>query len=166
MNMDHLDQFIDLRRSDIEPEVFTAAIAIQHVSKLISSGGSSIGRPDLESALLPQQIEVFLVRAISTAQKTKCFEHEWCSLRQAVPPIKIAWMIGQAHFQENLARAMDNPEEMEYVSQIDFAADCYAYPAAINTYPHDGALQAWYINGYMFAWYKYFSISTDDKIPH
>ncbi len=75
-------------------------------------------------------------------------------------------MIGQAHFQENLARAMDNPEEMEYVSQIDFAADCYAYPAALNTYPHDGALQVWYINGYMFAWYKYFSISTDDKIPH
>ncbi len=53
--MDHLDQFIDLRRSDIEPEVFTAAIAIQHVSKLISSGGSSIGRPDLESALLPHR---------------------------------------------------------------------------------------------------------------
>ena len=122
---------------DIDPEVFATAIAIQHISKLIASGGSSIGRPDLESVLPPQQIEVFLVRAISTAQKTKRFVHEWRSLQQAIPRIKIAWENGQAHLQENLARAMDNPEEMEYLSQIDFAADCYAYAAAIKTYPHD-----------------------------
>jgi hypothetical protein len=51
---------------------------------------------------------------------------------------------------------MDNPEELEYLSQIDFAADCYASAAAIKTYPHDGALQAWYINGYMLSWQRYF----------
>jgi hypothetical protein len=123
MNMDHLQQFIDLRRTEIDPEVFAAANATHHVSKLITSGGSRIGHPDLESVLPPQQIEIFLVRAISATQKTKRFEHEWRSLQQAIPPIKIAWENGQGHFQENLARAMDNPEEMECLSQIDFAAD-------------------------------------------
>jgi hypothetical protein len=134
MNVNHLQQFIDLRRTDIDPEVFAAAVAIHHVSKLIASGGSRIGRSDLESVVPPQQLEVFLGRAVSTAQKTKRFEHEWRSLQQAIPRIKIAWVNGQAHFQENLARAMDNPEEMEYLSQIDFAADCYAYAAALKTY--------------------------------
>jgi hypothetical protein len=157
MNMDHLQQFIDLRRTDIHPEVFAAATAIHYVNKLIASGGSNIGRLDLESVLPPQQIEVFLFRAISTAQKTKRFDkHEWRSLQQAIPHIKIAWENGQAHFQENLARAMDNPEEMEYLSQIDFAADCYAYAAALKTCPHDAVLQAWYINGYMLAWQRHF----------
>lgn len=154
--MDHLQQVTDLRRTDIDPEVFAAAIAILRVSKLIASGGSSVGRPDLESVVPPQQIEVFLVRAISAAQKTKRFEHEWRSLQQAIPPINIAWKDGQAHFQENLARAMDNPEEMEYLSQIDFATDCYASAAALKTYPQDGALQTWYVNGYMLAWQQYF----------
>ena len=46
---------------------------------------------------------------------------------------------------------MDNPEEMEYLSQIDFATDCYAYAAALKTYSHDAALQAWFINGYMLS---------------
>jgi hypothetical protein len=164
MNMDHLQQFTDLRRTDIDPEVFAAALAIQHVSKLIASGGSSIGRPDLEAALPPQQIEAFLLRAISTAQKTKRFEHEWRSLQQAIPPIKIAWENGQAHFQENLARAMDNPEEIEYLSQIDFAADSYAYAAALKTYPHDRVHQAWYMNGYMLAWQQHFF--TDESTSH
>jgi hypothetical protein len=161
MNMDHLRQFIDLRRTDIDPEVFAAALAIHYVSKLIASGGSSIGRPDVESVLPPQQIEAFLERAISSAQKTRRFELEWRSLQQAIPPIKIAWGNGQAHFQETLARAMDNPEEMEYLSQIDFAADCYAYPAALKIYPHDGALQAWYMNGYMLSWQEHFFADED-----
>ncbi len=156
MNMDHLQQFIDLRRTDIDPEVFAAAIAIQHVSKLIASGGSSIGRPDLESVLSPQQIEIFLFRAISAAQKTKRFEQEWHSLQQAIPGIKIAWEKGQMLFQENLARVLDNPEEMEYLSQIDFALDCYAYVVALKTYPHDRAAQAWCIHGYMVGWRQHF----------
>jgi len=54
MNMEHLKPFIDLRKTDIDPEVFAAAIAIHHVSKLIASGGSSIGQLDLESVLPPQ----------------------------------------------------------------------------------------------------------------
>jgi len=154
--MDHLQQFIDLRRTDLDPEVFAAALAIYHVSKLIASGGSSSGHPDLESVLPPRQIEAFLDRAISSAQKTKRFELEWRSLQRAIPPIKMAWGNGQAHFQETLTRAMDHPEEIEYLSQIDFAADCYAYPAALKIYPHEGALQAWYINGYMLSWQAHF----------
>jgi hypothetical protein len=71
MNMDHLQQFTDLRRTDIDSEVFATALAILHIRKLIASGGSSIGRPDLETMLTPLQIEVFLVRTISAAQKTK-----------------------------------------------------------------------------------------------
>src|SRR6266566_6976286 len=152
MNIEYLQQFIDLRRADIDPEMFAAALAICHISKLITSGGSNIGRPDLESALPPQQIEVFLLQAIATAQKTKRLEQEWRSLQQAIPGIKIAWENGQAHFQETLARAMKDPEEMEYLSQIDFTADCYAYGAALKVYPYDKALQAWYMNGYMHAW--------------
>jgi hypothetical protein len=54
-------------------------------------------------------------------------------------------------FSEILARAMKDPAEMEYLSQIDFATDCYAYGAALKVYPSDKALQAWYMNGYMHA---------------
>ena len=73
--MDHLQHFIDLRRTDIDPEVFAAALAIYHVRKLITSGGSSSERADLEAVPSPGQIEAFLGRAISSAQKTKRFEH-------------------------------------------------------------------------------------------
>jgi hypothetical protein len=97
MNMDYIEQFIDLRRADIDPEVFAAALAIRHIRKLIASGGL-----DFESVTSPQQIEVFLLRAISTAQKTKRFEREWRSLQLAIPGIKIAWENGQAHFQKSL----------------------------------------------------------------
>jgi len=45
---------------------------------------------------------------------------------------------------------------MEYLSQIDFAADSYAYVAAFNAYPRDEALQNWVINGYMLAWREHF----------
>lgn len=151
MNIEYLQQFIDLRRADIDPEMFSVAHAIHYINKLIFNGRNSIGQPDLESVLTPQHIEVFLIRAISTVQKTKRSEQEWRCIQQVIPPIKIAWENGQAHFQETFARAMDNPEEMEYLSQIDFAAYCYAYPAALKTYPHDRAFQAWYMNGYMLA---------------
>src|SRR5207237_595591 len=107
---------------------------------------------------------VFLLRSISTAQKTKRFEHEWRSLQEAIPRIKIAWENGQVHFQENLARAIDNPEEMEYLSQIDFAADCYCYSSALKVSPYDRALQAWYLNGYMLAWQQHFF--TDENASH
>jgi len=117
MNMEHLQQFIDLRRAEIDPEMFAAALAICHISKLIASGGISIGRPDLESALPSQLLEVFLLRAIATAQKTRHFEQEWRSLQQAIPGIKIAWEHRQSHFKETLACAMNVPEEMEYLSQ-------------------------------------------------
>ncbi len=68
------------------------------------------------------------------------------------------------HFQENLARAIDNPEEMEYLSQIDFAADCYAYASALQVYPYDRALQAWCMNGYMLAWQQHFFIGESEVL--
>lgn len=55
----------------------------------------------------------------------------------------------QALFQEDLARATANPEEMEYFSHIDFAEDCYAAVEARRAYPHDRVLQSWATSGYM-----------------
>lgn len=58
--------------------------------------------------------------------------------------------------QEALKRAESDQESMEYLSQIDFAVDSYAYVAALNTYPRDEALQNWVINGYMLMWRAHF----------
>jgi hypothetical protein len=161
INMDHLQQFIDLRRADIDPEVFAAALTILSISKFIGNGGSSIGEPDLETALHPPELEAFLARAVETAQKNKRFEQEWRRLQQVFPPVKVAWENGRMLFQEDLARATDNPKEMEYLSQRDFATDCYARSNALKTYPHDRALQAWVVNGYMLAWRQHF-LTQDD----
>ena len=49
--------------------------------------------------------------------------------------VKTAWEKGQILFRQDLARATSNPEEMEYLSMIDFAVDCYAYVTARNAYP-------------------------------
>jgi hypothetical protein len=58
---------------------------------------------------------------------------------------------------------MSNPEEMEYLSMIDFAVDCYAELAAKNTYLHDRMLQAWVINGYMLTWRQHFFANEDNS---
>ena len=161
MDMNQLRHLLDLPQAEIDPEVFAAALVVEHVSSLIDSGGGSIGRPYLESALRPQQLEVFLARAVETVQRIKRFGHEWRRLQQAFPRMKEAWEKGQVLFQETLSRAADNQEDMEYLPQIDFAVDCYASVSAWNTYPHDRALQKWAINGYMLAWRHFF---TDEDI--
>ena len=51
---------------------------------------------------------------------------------------------------------MSDEEELGYLSEIDFAVDCFAYVSALNTYPQNQALQAWLINGYMLAWRQHF----------
>ncbi len=76
--------------------------------------------------------------------------------QRVMPRMRIAWEKGQALFQVDLARANDNQEEMEYLSMIDFVVSCFTYVSALNTYPHDRALQAWTIDGYMLARWRHF----------
>ncbi len=156
MNWDHLEQFLDLRRADIDPDVFAAALAVQHIRRLLAYGGSAFGRPDDDSALRPQHLTPLLTRSVELARKTRRFEHEWRRLQRVMPRIQLAWEEGQALFQQDLARATANQEEMEYLSMIDFAVDCYAYVAARKSHPDDRTLQNWVINGYMLAWRGHF----------
>jgi hypothetical protein len=52
--MESLQQCIDLRRKDIEPEMFTIALAVRYIRGLINHGGSDMRRPGLESAWHPE----------------------------------------------------------------------------------------------------------------
>lgn len=157
MNMDQLRHLLDLPRADIDLKVFADALVVQHVSTLISSGGGSIGRPYLAAALQPQQLEVFLARAIEAAQKTQCLEHEWRALQQAFPNMKAAWQRGQVLFQEDLACAMSNTIDMRILTQDYLAVDIYAFVSTFALYFDNPALQNWAINGYMVAWRRHFS---------
>jgi len=158
MNMNHLKHLLDLPQADIDPEVFANALVVQQVSSLISSGGGSIGRPYLESALQPQQLEGFLDCAANAAQKTGRFEREWRELQQAFPHIEAAWQKGQSLFREDLDHAIGDSKEMGILSQVDFAADLYAFVSTFDIYfDNNSALQNWAINGYMVAWRKHFS---------
>lgn len=152
--MDYLQQCLDLRRQDIEPERF--ALAVRYIHGLILHGGSDMRRPDLESALLPEYLASFLARAVGIKWKDARLAREWRKLQRVYPQVREAWEKGQRLFQEALERANSDQESMEYLSQIDFAADSYAYVAAFNTYPRDEALQNWVINGYMLAWREHF----------
>jgi hypothetical protein len=156
MTNDDLQDCLDLRRADLDPELFAAAVAVQYMRQLIAAGGGSVERPDEEEARSPHLLEAFLARAVETAHKTGRFEQEWRRLHRLMPQIQAAWECGQALFQEDLARATINPEEMEYLCHIDFAEDCYAAVDARRTYPHDHMLQAWATNGYMLAWWQHF----------
>jgi hypothetical protein len=148
--------YVDLRRADIDPELFAAALAVQLVCRLIAHGGSRFGRAGDEDALHPDDLEVFLTRAVETAHKTRHFEREWRELHQMIPGITIAWEQGQVLFQEALTHAVSDEEQLGYLSKIDVAVDCFAYVSAHNTYPQNRALQAWLINGYMLAWREHF----------
>jgi hypothetical protein len=79
------------------------------ISSLIDSGEGSIGRPYLESALRPQQLEVFLARAVETAQNTQCLEHEWRELQQAFAYLTYAWEKGQLLFWEDVEKTITSP---------------------------------------------------------
>jgi hypothetical protein len=160
---ENLEYSTDLRRDDLNPELFAASLAVQQIRKLIVHGGSEFGRPDDEDALQPQHLEAFLVRAVEHAGQTKQFEQEWRTLQRFLPRIRSAWEKGQTRFQEDLTRALGSQEEMDYLPQIEFAVDCYAYVAARNTYPDHPALQAWFINGYMLAWREHFLAEEDPE---
>ncbi len=90
MQRDTLEHYLDLRRADIDPQLFAAALAVQHVRRLIVYGGSSFGRAGDEDALHPDHLKAFLARAVETAHKTRHFEREWRELHQLLPGIKIA----------------------------------------------------------------------------
>ncbi len=163
MTSDNLQRCFDLRRADLDQELFVAAVAVHYVLGLIAAGGGSIERPD-EEALHPHHLETFLARAVEAAHKTRRFEQEWRRLHQMVPQIQAAWERGQALFQEDIVRATSNLEEMEYLAQIDFALDCYATVDARKTYPHDQVLRAWAKSGYMLAWREHFLAEEDASL--
>ena len=154
--MDYLQQCLDLRRQDIEPERFALALAVRYIRGLISHGGSDMGRPDLDSALHPEHLESFFARAAEVAWKDSRLAQEWRKLQQIIPRVKEAWEKGQQLFREALEQAKSDQESMEYFSTIDFAVDCYAEVAASRVYPDQPALRDWAINGYMLAWREHF----------
>ncbi len=161
MTSDDLQDCLDLYRADLDLELFAGALAVQHIRRLIAAGGSEFGRPDDEETLPLDHLEVVLARAVETAHTTGRFEQEWRRLQRLMPSLQAAWERGQTLFQEALARATHDEEDRGYLSQIDFAVDCYASLSALNAYPHDRVLQAWAINGYMGAWRQHFFAEED-----
>src|SRR6266571_1534952 len=124
MTSDDLQRCLDLRRADSDPELFAAAAAVHSIRRLIAAGGGRVKRPDDEEVLYPHHLEAFLARAVENAHKARRFEQEWRRLHRLMLQIQAAWERGQALFQEDLARAIVHPEEMECLSHIDFALDC------------------------------------------
>jgi hypothetical protein len=164
MRNDDLQAYLDLRRADLDPERFAAAVALHSIRRLIAAGGGKVERPDEQEALSLHHLEAFLARAVETSKRTKRFEQEWRQLQRLIPSIQVAWECGQVLFQEDLARATANPEVMEYLSMIDFAEDCYAAVVARRTYPHDPVQQAWARSGYMVAWWQHVLVEEDTSL--
>ncbi len=154
--MNYLQQFIDLHRQDIEPEMFAIALALRSIRGLIYHGGSDLSRPDLESALYPEHLESFLARALEITWKDAYLAQEWRKLKQLLPEVREAWEKGQSLFQDALERAKSDQKSIEYFSMVDFVVDCYAEVAAFGAYPDHPALRDWAINGYMLAWREHF----------
>lgn len=90
MPSDNLEDYLDLRRTDTDPEWFAAALAVKHIRRLIAAGGNYAGHPNEEEALSPQHVEAFLARAVEAAHKTRRFEQEWRRLQQLVPQLQAA----------------------------------------------------------------------------
>jgi len=161
--VDYLQQYIDLRRQDIEPEIFTIALAVRYIRELINHGGSHMRRPDLESALPLEHLESFIVRAVEIPWKDAQLAWEWRKLQQVLPRVREAWEKGLNLFQETLERAKSDQKSMQYFSMIDFAVDCYAEVAASRIYPDHPALRNWAINGYMLAWREHFLKDQEEE---
>jgi hypothetical protein len=154
--VDYLQQYIDLRRQDIDPEIFAIALAVRYIRELINQGGSNMRCPDFESALHPEQLKSFLARAIEITWKDAGLAQEWRRLQQILPRVREAWEKGQSLFQEAFERAKSDQKSMEYFSMIDFAVDCYAYVSASHVYPDNSILLNWTINGYILLWRGHF----------
>jgi len=153
--MERIERHLDLRRSDLDPEDFAAALAVQHLTLLLVHGGSAYGRPDAEDSLDPLLLGNFLDRAAVTSQSVGRLAQEWHILQGLFPRLKSAWEEGQVLFQEDLRRTKRSQELQEYFSMIDFVVDCFAFPTAKKAYPGDALAQAWALNGYLVAWRKW-----------
>ncbi|SRR5260221_388198 len=151
MQNKQLEYYLDVRNADVDLDTFARALALQHVTHLMVCGGTSSGRPDPESALLPEHLRSFLARAIADARRTGHFVDEWRRLEGLLPFITSAWELGYSLFQSDLAQALSHREHRKYFTQIDFAADI-ARSTARKTYKRDKTMQAWFINGYLRAW--------------
>src|SRR5712691_4953589 len=132
--------------------MFAIALAVRYIRELINHGGSDMRRTDLESALHPEHLELFLARDVEITWKDARLAREWRKLHQVLPQVREAWERGQSLFHKDLERAKSDQKSMEYFSMIDFAVDCYAEVAAFGVYPDHPALRDWAINGYMLAW--------------
>ncbi len=150
-----LEYYLDIRNADVDLDTFAQALAIQHVTHLLACGGTSAGRPDPESALLPDDLKSFLTRAVADAQRAGRFVDEWRRLARLVPLITSAWELGHSLFQADLAQAFSDREYLEYFRQIDFAAE-FARRAARETYERDKTMQTWLVTGYLRAWLQHF----------
>ena len=74
MTNDDLEDYLDLRQADLDPEWFAAALAVRHMRRLIAAGGNGGGHPEEEEALSPHHVAIFLARAVETAHKSGRFE--------------------------------------------------------------------------------------------
>ena len=81
MRSDDREDCLDLRRADLDPDLFAAALAVQHIRHLITAGGNGVGHPDEQEELSPHHLEAFLARAVETSKRTKRFEQEWRRLQ-------------------------------------------------------------------------------------
>lgn len=154
--MDYLQQLVDLRCPDSDPEMFGIALALRHLRALIQHGGSDMRRPDDDSALHPHHLETFLARAVETPWKDRRIAQEWRRLQLLLPRLKEAWEKGKTLFQEDLDRAKSDQENLEYFSMTDFAIDGFASLSASRAYPDIPVLQNWAINGSMLMWREHF----------
>ncbi len=57
MTSNDLPSSLDLRRTDLDPELFAAAVAVHSIRRLIAAGGGSVERPDEEEALSPHHLQ-------------------------------------------------------------------------------------------------------------
>ena len=161
--MDYVQELLDLRRLDTDPELFAIALALRHVRTVIQQGGSDRRHSDDDSALQPHHLEVFLDRTVETPWKDQRMAQEWRRLQVFLPRRKEAWERGKILFQEDLDRAKSDQEHLEYCSMIDFAVDGYASLSASRAYPDDPALQNWAINGSLLLWRKHFHKDQEGK---
>jgi len=86
--MGSLEQLIDLRRHNRDPELFAIALALRYIRALIQRDGSGIGWPGDDSALHPHHLEVFLARAVERAWKDQRVVQEWRRIQQVLPQVK------------------------------------------------------------------------------
>jgi len=53
MMSEDLQHALDLRRANLDPEPFAAAVAVHSIRRLVAAGGGSVERPDEQEVLHP-----------------------------------------------------------------------------------------------------------------